>query len=245
MTSKKSPKQSTSLIIRAGELSPKIRELAQFPTPEEFIKNRPGKGGRVFRYVEGGYVIARLNQMFKNSWDFVVLKEMIEPNEVVVRGVLQIKDFKTGYKITKTQYGTKERNAGVPLGDTLKAAATDCLKKCASLLGVALDVYWQQLDEDKLTSKLPAGVVKGVGKITKAEKKQEAQATNQKMSKVQVLSMLVAKIKAEKDQTILSQYYEKITSNPNFTQDEKAKLIKAIAEQRKNNVNQSSQNKLL
>jgi hypothetical protein len=237
MSKRKSPKRETSLMIRPASLPEATRLLIQVATPQEFIKQRPGKGNKTFTYVEGGYVVARLNQIFSPvGWNFEVVKEQIEPNEVVVRGRLTIKDHKNGYSIAKDQYGTKERNAGVPLGDTLKAAATDCLKKCASLFGIALDVYWPQLDEDKL----PAGVVKGV-----KAKGEAMPGKGQKMNKTQVLNMLVAKIKAEKDQTILSQYFEKINSNPNFSQDEKAKLIKAIAEQRKNNVNQNSQNKLL
>ena len=44
------------------------------------------------------------------------------------------------------QYGNKDRYEAVPIGDTLKAAASDALKKCASLLGIALDVYWPELD---------------------------------------------------------------------------------------------------
>lgn len=41
-----------------------------------------------------------------------------------------------------------QKNTGdtISVADDLKAAASDCLKKCASMLGVAGDVYWRDLD---------------------------------------------------------------------------------------------------
>jgi hypothetical protein len=53
----------------------------------------------------------------------------------------------TAEGITKMQFGvsqvTREKNGGalISLGDDLKAAATDSLKKCATFLGVGLHLY--------------------------------------------------------------------------------------------------------
>ena len=147
MANKPQRQTSRAIIVRPVKLAARQRKTIAIRTPSEFIKQRPGKGGRTFRYVEGGYVVARLNEIFSPiGWDFSIIDERVEKNEVVVRGKITVKDYKRGYSVSKTQYGTKERNAGVPLGDTLKAAATDCLKKCASLFGIALDVYWPDLD---------------------------------------------------------------------------------------------------
>jgi len=249
MGKKIAKRKPTAIIVRPASFPEPTRNLIQVATPTEFIKNRPGKGGKQFTYVEGGYVIAQLNKIFKNCWDFVILSERVEPNEVVIRGALKIKDFKTGHSIVKTQYGTKERNAGVPLGDTLKAAATDCLKKCASMLGIALDVYWKQeyLEEMKEASKLPAGVRKGMPK-NEGKVAPEAPQTPPKkntMTKAQAIELMVQKIKTETDQTILSQYFERVQTNPNFTVQEKQVLIKTIADQRKKNVNNNGQGNLL
>ena len=226
MSKRKSPRRrrSTALIIRPASFSPAVRGLIQLPTPEEFIKQRPGKGGKEFTYVEGGYVIARLNQMFKNCWDFVIIEERIEPNEVVVRGKLVVKDFKSGYEVSKTHYGTKLRNAGVPLGDTLKAAATDCLKKCASLFGIALDVYWQQLDEDKLGGK---------GKVVEVEVKKSTK---------ELMAMSLAKIKAEEDPFILMEFRNRIGASSLYTKGQKAILLKIIDKNIKKNVKKDGDN---
>ena len=173
-TEKKPQIRSRSLIIRSVNLPAEKRVLIQMATPAEFIKERPGKGGKKFHYIEGGYVIARLNQIFSPiGWDFDVVNQQIEPMEVIIRGRLTIKDFKTGFSIGKTRTGTKDRVTGVSLGDTIKAAETDSLKKCASHLGIGLDVYWQQLDlsEDNPTNSAPKATIAVTeqGKQTKAQ----------------------------------------------------------------------------
>lgn len=228
-----------ALVIRPASLPAATRVLVQLPTPQEFIKTRPGKGQKTFTYVEGGYVIARLNQIFSPvGWDFDVINERVETAEVVVRGKLTIKDHKNGYEISKTQYGTKERNAGVPLGDTLKAAATDCLKKCASLFGIALDVYWQQLDEDKLNGapKVPKGKVV-------APNQPPSKNASISQPKTQLLKLSLDKILSETDLTILTQYRERIEKSNLYSEVQKKVLYGAIAGQFKKYVKDASQNK--
>ncbi len=115
-------------------------------TPDKDIKWRKGRGGKQVPYIEGAYVIKKLNEIFSPiGWDFEIIDEKETPKEVSVRGRLTIKDHK-GHEVLKTQYGQHEKHQGVPLGDTLKAAATDSMKKCATLLGIGLDVYSKDLD---------------------------------------------------------------------------------------------------
>ncbi len=235
-TKKKSQKQSRSLIIRSVDLPAEKRALIQVATPAEFIRERPGKGGKTFHYIEGGYVIARLNQIFSPiGWDFDVVNQQIEPNEVIIRGRLTIKDFKTGFSIGKTRTGTKERMAGISLGDTIKAAETDSLKKCASHLGIGLDVYWQQLDEDKLTKAEP--------RTPKAPKVPvgAAQAKQTKAQSEEAIKIALDKIKAETDPTILTQYRVRIMAFSGYSDAQKLTLIKAIASQMKKNVKRDSE----
>lgn len=119
-------------------------------TPAQFVKQRPGPGGIRLDYVEIGYVVNLLNQVFGWDWDFRILEQQIGHKQVWVRGELVIR--LKGQTITKAQYGGAEikfnRAGGGPvsIADDLKAAASDCLKKCASLLGVAGDIYWPDLD---------------------------------------------------------------------------------------------------
>lgn len=85
--------------------------------------------------------------MFGWDWDFEIIDEkiLIEAKEVVVKGRLTCRS--NGRTIVKMQYGNKDiifkKNSTEPLsiGNDMKAAATDALKKCASEIGIAADIY--------------------------------------------------------------------------------------------------------
>lgn len=151
------------------KLLPKYLNEAQLSfitqkTPKQFIKTRPGPGGIPLSYVEVGYVISMLNQVFGWDWDFRILDQQIGKKQVWARGELVIRA--KGHTITKGQYGGADiktsRSTGEPISvaDDLKAAASDCLKKCASMLGIAGDVYWKELEfqvpETEVTTQTPA-----------------------------------------------------------------------------------------
>lgn len=207
-------KPSRSLTLAQLNLNKKQRDIVNAPTPQEFIKTRQGKKGKQFTYVEGGYVIAKLNQAFSPlGWDFeVVEQEVIEnPKEVWVKGKLTIKDHR-GHQVSKTQYGTKEWRDGIPLGDTLKAAATDCLKKCASMLGIALDVYWQQLD---LAEKV-------------APEKGESKTAIKPLDDDARYKDSMEMIKAETDPQILVEWYRKITQSTLGNPKQRLHLLEMI-----------------
>jgi hypothetical protein len=76
-----------------------------------------------------------------SAWSFEVTHHEVREDEVVVIGRLSADG------VTKMQFGvsqlTREKGTGaiVSLGDDLKAAATDALKKCATFFGVGLHLY--------------------------------------------------------------------------------------------------------
>lgn len=138
-------------------------------TPPQHVKQRPAKGGGVWDYVSGGYIKKCLNLMFGFEWDFEILDEKIIHGEAIVKGKLTCRS--NGKTIVKMQYGNKDiiyktekvfNEDGKPkmiikygkevqetrptenplsIGNDLKSAATDCLKKCASEIGIAADIY--------------------------------------------------------------------------------------------------------
>lgn len=116
------------------------RALLEKPFEAAQIRQRKGRHG-VLDYVEGWSVIARLNEALDGAWSFEVTHHEVREDEAVVLGRL------TAEGITKMQFGvsqlTREKGSGalVSLGDDLKAAATDALKKCATFLGVGLHLY--------------------------------------------------------------------------------------------------------
>lgn len=97
-------------------------------------------------YVEGAAITQRMNDAlgFEN-WSFSICDVKQVEEEIIVRGRLTI--YANGRKIIKEQFGgatfTRTRDGGeiVSRADTTKAAATDCVKKCATLCGVGLHLY--------------------------------------------------------------------------------------------------------
>ena len=99
------------------------------------IKTRRGRGGQQLSYVEGHTVIGRLNEAFAHAWSFEVVSSQVLDEEVVVCGRL------TASGSTKEAYGGQTRQNGTAVADVLKGAATDALKKAATLFGVGLHLY--------------------------------------------------------------------------------------------------------
>lgn len=123
-------------------------------TPQRYVHQRPAKGGGTWDYVTGGYVKKCLNLMFGWDWDFEILDEKILHGEAIVKGKLTCRS--NGKTIVKMQFGNKDimykkQNADdiskglektpLSIGNDLKAASTDCLKKCAAEIGIAADIY--------------------------------------------------------------------------------------------------------
>lgn len=114
------------------QLPPEIVEQLKKPLPPEAITANPTKPG--LSSVKVIYIVERLNEVFGlNGWEDDY--EIVETGPmVVVRGCLRIPWF----GITRQQYGG---NNNPDRGDAYKGACTDALSKCASQLGIAIDVY--------------------------------------------------------------------------------------------------------
>lgn len=113
------------------------------PFPSEVVEKKEG-----FDYIPHPYVTARLNEVLGvGSWSFVLLEThwIREEDTVVCHGKLTA--LIDGVWVHKEQWGgqrvnRKRRNADGTPGDIVdisndyKGAASDALKKCATLLGV-------------------------------------------------------------------------------------------------------------
>jgi Rad52/22 family double-strand break repair protein len=111
-----------------------VRALYQ-PMPPEAIQPHPTKD--YLSSVKAIFVIERLNEVFgMGGWSYRT--EVIEASPdslmVVVRVVLRV----PAYGIRLEQFGGSDNK---DRGDAYKGAVTDALSKCASYLGVAIDVY--------------------------------------------------------------------------------------------------------
>jgi len=116
-------------------------------TPANHIYERPAKGEGKWTYVTGIYITKVLNYVFGWNWSFQIIDKGREGDLVWVQGRLSILDKEGKVRMIKEQFGRADikfkKNSKDPLdyGNDLKAASTDTLKKCASELGIAGDVY--------------------------------------------------------------------------------------------------------
>lgn len=122
------------------------------PTPKELIRQRDGQGGKKFLFVPVSGVIGILNRLFKGNWSFETEivhcpfppKKKVD-DEVIVKGRLTV--VSGGITVVKEQYGQQtipisdSGSMGMAVGDALKGAGSDALRKCAFFLGVCADLY--------------------------------------------------------------------------------------------------------
>lgn len=125
-------------------------------TPARYKYSRPAKGGGNWTYIKASYVRKVLDSVFGFNWSFDIETSLGEAFDIaqktkmcVVKGTLtaRVKSDGEWVELKKTQFGRAEvklkKGTQDPLdfGNDMKAATSDCLKKCASLLGIGADVY--------------------------------------------------------------------------------------------------------
>ena len=119
---------------------------------------RDTRGGVELEYITGEQAISRLNEVLGVArWNFRILQHGInaEADEAWVLGEI-VADIE-GATVARQQFGSQKlkrsRASGAPLdiGFDLKGAATDALKKCASLLGVGLYLSRKESPESRAT----------------------------------------------------------------------------------------------
>jgi hypothetical protein len=118
-----------------GTNYPEIFEALAAPFAREEVKSRPGSQGRQLSYVTATTVSNRLDPVLgPEGWDF----EVTPWDNMALIGTLTIR-LPDGVVIRKSNVGGK---AGMQAADDdAKSAASDCLKRCAALVGVARYLY--------------------------------------------------------------------------------------------------------
>lgn len=124
----------------------KVRDLLEEDFPESMIKQRRGRAGESLAYVGSPAFVQKLNDSFDSDWSFEIVEWKELHGEAVVLARITGPDGITKEQFgnsTISVYGTKHARAGeiISFGDDLKAAASDAMKKCATLYGVGLAVY--------------------------------------------------------------------------------------------------------
>ncbi len=144
-----------------------LTNLIKRKTPQDMILDRPARGNITVRYVPGWWFIQQANALFGHNWSFEILRAEIltDKKHVWVQGVLSVnfpgrterivhpdgtivESTIDPITVKKTQFGgcdikykKDSTTIMIDLGDDLKSAATDCMKKCFTLFGFAADIY--------------------------------------------------------------------------------------------------------
>ena len=130
-----------------------IIELGRKTPASEQVVKVDQTTGQTRKGVKASFIEKKLNMVFGWNWNFEIIskEEFKEAKQVVVHGRLTIVTEKAA--IYKEQFGTfeveyfqkKDRTGRAykvsNIGDALKSAATDALKKCASKFGICWDIY--------------------------------------------------------------------------------------------------------
>jgi hypothetical protein len=136
-------------------------------TPANHIYTRPGKGGGTWKFVTGTYVKKVLNSIFGWDWDFEIVSFDVNmaAKQAIVHGKLTCRA--NGATVIKQQFGRADIKLRKADGSTIrfrqrfKSSEHRCIKKCASELGIASDVYGESefksitvTDENESSEKL-------------------------------------------------------------------------------------------
>jgi len=141
------------------------------------IPRRKGRGGKFFPYLPNWWFIREANAVFNRAWDFEIEDVKIFgppgkekqasvqgrvtvkiPGQKITRtysdGTVEVIEIE-GLTLSKSQFGStdikqlKDGSGPVSIGDDLKGAATDSMKKSLSQFGFGADVYgMREGDED-------------------------------------------------------------------------------------------------
>lgn len=157
-------------MLTVESISKKIQKKLNIYLPQEIIQSRKGDRGKMLDYISGRVAVDILNYAFDYNWSWEVKKFWKEESEPVYldndknheNGIPQgpiihclgtltvyLKNEQGEYfKISKDGFGSKTVvGSQSKQEDNYKAAATDAIKKAATLLGVAAQLYRDNNEE--------------------------------------------------------------------------------------------------
>lgn len=109
--------------------------FAALAAPFDKVKSRPGTGGQQLYYLSARQIENRLDEVLgPENWDF----ELFGWGENALIGTLVIR-LPDGSVVRKSNVGGKADMKASD--DETKSAASDCLKRCAELVGIGRSLY--------------------------------------------------------------------------------------------------------
>lgn len=140
------PENLTNALFQKWQKMPVEERLIMLQTTDkQYIEERKGRGGKMYPYVKGSYMVQCANMAFGFSWSSQVQQWEKTDTEIICMGYIEAEI--NGKIICKYAIGqqdiafVKDTKTVVCLGDNYKAAHTDMIKKALSFFGIAKDVY--------------------------------------------------------------------------------------------------------
>lgn len=152
------------------EVTEQHTTISNLKTPKAYIKKKMGMD-----YVEIGYMKAIADKEFPGwSWE-IIKSEALGSAAYVVHGRLKWYDngvMRTGDMVAAHRIQTKKGSANefVDVGNDIKSANTDCMKKALNMyMNIADDVYRNQYEDPELTDDQVKAITKLAGEISDEE----------------------------------------------------------------------------
>jgi len=144
--------------------------ISNLKTPKAYIKKKMGMD-----YVEIGYMKAIADKEFPGwSWE-IIKSEALGSAAYVVHGRLKWYDngvMRAGDMVAAHRIQTKKGSGTefVDVGNDIKSANTDCMKKALNMyMNIADDVYRNQYEDPELTDDQVKAITKLAGEISDEE----------------------------------------------------------------------------
>ncbi len=151
----------SEVLREKGRLSASVRKALEIAfSPDEVTEMRVAGFDFVFKSIAVDAVTRRLNDVFGSSWSFEIIRNDFlppqDPTQIVVLARIIVKgEFGD---IVKEAFGQANisRQDGIILniGFDMKAAASDALKKAATLLGVGLYLYGEARESRRVAQQI-------------------------------------------------------------------------------------------
>tara|TARA_R100001594_G_scaffold317_1_gene1294 strand:+ start:1469 stop:2086 length:618 start_codon:yes stop_codon:yes gene_type:complete len=154
------------------EITKKHKKVSDMVTPKPHIKKKMG-----LDYVEYSYMREIADQEYP-GWSWTIIKTEMAGSEAYIihgrlkwfdNGVWREGDMTAAHRIQKKR-GTAEF---VDIGNDVKAANTDCIKKAFNMyMNIADDVYRNQVEDFSLSDKQREEILTAAGSISDEKMKQ-------------------------------------------------------------------------
>lgn len=178
----------------SGEQLEQAKKIIEEKLDPKVIKQKSTGRGPTLSYISGATVIDMLNKAFNYRWSFEVLETRVTEELDLYNGgtkkgrMVEVKGRLTVPGIgVKEQWGSQVMRGGMTVQEhAKKGAATDAMKKCASLVGIGRELYMDENEFMAATAdkELPeTSASKSAGNPQKAQQQYKNKPTTKKEKK--------------------------------------------------------------